>query len=156
AVMAKWFTFHQAAMTSEETIRSIVRSATPGTYSIKPEAVPRIEFARLYKEVLRAATLSQHQEFFDIMRETRNTIHTNGFYSPPDGRPKSFSYRGQTLDFIPGRGLEWLNDTLAIQLVHDLGDRMFEIVVAKPAVDFAYCPGSAGALPLPVVEGESE
>ena len=143
-LMAKWFMLHAAVMASEETVRSIVGSAPPGVYSISGQAVSSQPFARLYKTVLSAASLSDKEQFFEFICDTRNTIHTNGFFSPKNGKSKSHDYRGNSLTFQVGRPVDWLTDSLGFQMAADLGDHMFEVVSTSPAAEIGYCPRSAG------------
>ena len=102
--MAKWFTVHATAMTTEETIRALVRAGDAFTVSETANFKPTID------HVLKVTDLQRLTPLFDLVRLTRNTIHNNGVHRPASGRDESIAYGGRTFTFTVGEQLTWMGE----------------------------------------------
>ena len=134
ALMAKWFTVHAMAMTTEETLRAIVR--TDGPFTCKPTA----DLKPLYEHVLKVVDLQDHSPLFDLLRLTRNTIHNNGVHRPRSGKDETVEYDGRSFNFEVGKPLAWLGEDFVPWLASRLHVAMGEVVQSVPVSALDVCP----------------
>jgi len=135
ALMIKFFTIHALAMTLEETFRAIVRSA-PKTFTVSPEG----SFQSVYRHMLKVVSLQKFSELFEVIRNTRNTIHTNGIFRPKDGKNVQIIYKGRSFDFEVGRPLIWLQEDFLVWLPTELNEAMINIITSQPVATISKCP----------------
>ena len=137
ALMIKFFTIHALAMATEETLRAIVRSA-PQTFTVSPED----SFQSVFRHVLKVVSLQKFLDLFEVMRNTRNTIHTNGIFRPKDGKNVHVIYKGRRFDFEVAKPLSWLQEDFLVWLPTELNEAMINIITIQPIVTISQCPRS--------------
>ncbi|MBA7685246.1 hypothetical protein ES703_93664 [subsurface metagenome] len=135
ALMVKFFTVHALATSTEETLRAIVRSA-PSTFTIKATA----EFQSVHRHVLKKVSLQKFEDLFEILRLTRNTIHTNGVFFPSKRNNVQKNYGDRQFDFKVGETLDWLGEDFLPWMATQLNDAMIEIVTSPEIASTQYCP----------------
>jgi len=128
AIMTKWFLFHAVAMALEETLRSVVRSA-PGTFTVSASA----KFQSIYRQVLKVANQQHLEPLFEVLRLTRNTLHTNGFFFPPNNKDVEITYQGERFAFEVGQQLKWLGEEALVWLLEKVREAVVTIV-RSPAI----------------------
>jgi hypothetical protein len=79
----------------------------------------------------------------DFLRHIRNTLHTNGLFSPPDDKPFSIVYRYKEYEFIPGRRINFVNWNLLLNLADDMRSLLFKITVDEKIVTPKFIPDPA-------------
>jgi hypothetical protein len=109
-LMVKFFSVHATAMATEETLRAIIRSA-PTIFTVAPTA----EFQSVHRHILKVIGLQRLEALFEIIRLTRNTIHTNGIFFPKTGKDIRLPFKERQFEFNVGKTLDWLSTTLSIQ-----------------------------------------
>ena len=120
----KIFTFHSWALLTEELLRSIVRCGV-GTFT----APPHVEFQSLYRHVLKVTNLQHLEPLFEVLRNTRNTIHNNGFFVPPNGKDAAITYKGTAFAFQNRTQVQFADEIFVLKwLPEQLADAVFEIV----------------------------
>ena len=122
ALMVKFFTVHSIGSTTEETFRAMVRSVA--TFIASPQG----SFQSIYGNVTRVLEMQDLRDLFDILRLTRNTIHTNGVFSETDSVVIPFG--GKEFHFESNRVLGWLGEDFLVWLPNQLSDAMIRIVRA--------------------------
>lgn len=122
ALMAKFFTVHAIAVTTEETLRALVRAGKPFTCPSTAES------ASVVGHVLKITELQHLEPLFQILRLVRNTIHNNGVHRPQSGRDETVSYGGRTFEFTVGQQLTWMGEDFLPWLATQLNEAMNEIV----------------------------
>ena len=135
ALMVKFFTVHALAAATEETLRAIVRNGGPAF-----TASPSGPLQAIYKHVLKVTDLQQLEELFEIVRLTRNTIHTNGFFFPNSGKSETHSYAGRTCEFTVGDQLAWLGEDFLVWMSEQMNEAMINIVLAPQVANIGNCP----------------
>ena len=137
ALMIKFFSFHATASATEETLRAIVR-ADPPVFRLDPEAA---SFYSIFQRILKLSDCKrQYEDLFEIMRLTRNTIHTNGVYRPANHKNRIIDYGGRTFTFEVGKILAWMGDDFPEWLAREIA-RAMECVVRSPVVSqMTKCP----------------
>lgn len=135
----RWLTFQQATMIMESTVRAIIRSEDTGIFSVPPAEVSRAGYYKLHKNLLEVLGLTEFQALFAVASETRNTIHNNGMYAPPDGKDKTYDYEGKTFDFEVGAGLPWFTDSVALWLIEAMATAMRQVVLAPQVSSIPFC-----------------
>lgn len=128
SLMIKFYTVHATAATTEETLRAIIR-ADPSTFTTRPLK----GLGPVYEHFLAVTQLTGFAPLFKIVRLTRNTIHTNGVFSPPDAQNVQVSYGNRQFVFEVGKGLDWLG----------LNEAMIQIVTAPVVAEIPDCPRAA-------------
>ncbi len=135
ALMLKFYSFHAIAVVTEETCRAIVRAA-PNIFGVRWQD----PFYRVYSRLLELARCRQYEELFEVMRLTRNTIHTNGVFSPNDRQNQTISYGGRSFLFEVNRTLSWMGDDFPEWLAAEMSVAM-QCVVSSPIVSgISQCP----------------
>lgn len=72
-------------------------------------------------------------EFLDLLRLLRNTIHNNSFHYPPDGRAVSIDWKGRVYEFRPGESIDFITLEFREQAMIELVELNRSIMLA-PAV----------------------
>ena len=134
ALMVKFFTVHAIAMTTEETLRAIVRAGGP--FSCPSTA----EFASVVAHVLKVTELQHLDPLFQLIRLVRNTIHNNGVHRPKSGKNETVTYGSRTFQFVAGQELSWMGEEFLSWLPEQLNGAMREIVESAPVSSLAACP----------------
>ncbi len=134
ALMAKFFTVHAIAVTTEETLRAIVRAGTPFT------CPATAEFESVVAHVLKVTALQHLGPLFKLLRLVRNTIHNNGVHRPKSGKPEKVPYAGRTFDFTVGQQLTWMGEDFMSWLPTQLNDAMKQIVRSDQVSGLGACP----------------
>ena len=137
ALMIKFFTIHALAMATEETLRAIVRSA-PKTFTVSPGG----SFQSVYRHMLKVVSLQKFSDLFEVIRNTRNTIHTNGIFRPLNGKNVQIIYKGSKFDFEAGKTLSWLQEDFLVWLPIELNEAMISIITSQPVSSIPQCPRS--------------
>jgi len=128
AIMIKWFLFHAIVMSLEETLRAIVRSV-PDTFGVRPDA----PYQRIYQRILKTSNLRQFESLFDVLRLTRNTLHTNGLFFPDNNKDRTITYKNYEFIFQVGKPLTWFIEEKLIWLVERIREAVV-IVIRVPAI----------------------
>ena len=92
ALMIKFFSCHATAVSTEETCRAVVRAA-PQAFSVDSGG----PFHAICQHLLMASGCQQYADPFEVMRLSRNTIHTNGVYRPQKPQNRTITYGGARL-----------------------------------------------------------
>lgn len=140
ALMVKWVTSHQSSMAVEDTLRAIARAGGPQSFGVLARSVPKTSFKALYHGILKTTSLSKLEPLFDVIRATRNTLHTNGVFTPENGRSVAYTYKGRTFSFDVGKELVWLDEEAMVWLVREIEEAMYHIVTAPAVASLPYCP----------------
>ena len=135
----RWRLFHMIAMFGESTIKSIMASAPNGTFKTSPSAIHTKDFFNLCPELLAAIGCLQFQGLFDLVRETRNTLHTNGIFRPRRGGDTTIEYAGKKFDFRIGKDSEWFRESFISWLAARVDEAMFEIVTRPIVAQIPFC-----------------
>jgi hypothetical protein len=64
---------------------------------------------------------------FKLLGHIRNSLHNNGVFNPPNGRPTSVEYRGEVYGFVPG---EWVNHASwekLLVMARDQAEMLFQV-----------------------------
>ncbi len=136
ALMLKFFSFHGVAVTTEETLRAIVRADAP-TFGLDPV---RASFQAIYDKLLQATGQVKYRNVLELMRLTRNTIHNNGIYRPQGGMNKTVNYGDKVFLFEINKPLSWLDDTFPAWTADQVSQAMKDIVRSSPVRDISACP----------------
>lgn len=134
-IMTKWFMFHAVAMALEETFRAIVRSGE-GTFTVSPVA----PYGSVYAHVLKVCGLERFIPLLEVLRLTRNTLHTNGFFFPADNKDREVSYEGEQFVFKVGEPLHWFGEEALLWLLEKARDSVTVIVRTHPISSLGYVP----------------
>lgn len=140
AIMIKWYSFHALAVATEETFRAIAQS-TQSTFPIKGYR----SYKSVYSKVLEVLELQKYESFMDILRLARNTLHTNGIYSPEQGGDQQLSYAGELFSFERGQPLAWFDDKRLVWFARNIIDVMTTVIRAPAVTTISECPRAAGA-----------
>jgi hypothetical protein len=105
----------------ESSLRVLLKAIDPVSYA-KDQVRTRNLIQLLLEKKLSRPYPSEFLSI-DFLRTLRNTLHTNGVYNPPDGRPATFTFRGTTYAFEPEKRVNFAS----WQLVLDLADEMRQI-----------------------------
>lgn len=135
ALMIKYFTFHSIAMCTEETMRAIVRSDNSNC-GVDPKGA----FKPIYDKIILITSLQKYLNLFEILRLARNTIHTNGIFSPRNNKNENVSYKNRTFKFEVGNILNWIDDEFPIWIANELNTAMFNIITSSQVSSINYCP----------------
>lgn len=135
AIMIRWYSFHMLVMTIEDTLRSIY-TCDKETFSI----VGYINFKKIYTRILEVLKLTEYLDFFEILRLSRNTLHSNGLYSPEDGNDRQFTFREEDYRFEQGKPLEWATDQRMIQIFKVSVEIMLKIIKSSEVIKIRDCP----------------
>ena len=135
ALMVKWFTFHTLAMAVDETLGAVQRAA-PNVFHIFGH--PTLK--KTYTKVLEVTGKQELKPFLDVLRETRNTIHTNGIYSQPGVNSRSYMVNGEEFKFEFGRILEWFHDQRLIWFADNIAVTMNTIIKSSEVSTINNCP----------------
>lgn len=92
------FAVYAIASVTEEALRAIVRAAPSGTFKPAPTA----GFGNIYPNVLKVLNLQELNPLFRIVSLLRNCNHTNGIFSPPDGKDVVIPDSGKDFEFKVG------------------------------------------------------
>ena len=135
--MVRWLTFHQTAMHAEEVVRAIIRS-DQGDFDISLQVSSKPLY-NLYSHLLRKLGLGHLRPLFEILRLTRNTLHTNGIFLPPDSRDKVVQYEGQRFDFKVGQDASWFNEHYIVWMAQEISQAIWTIVRTSIVGSIPYC-----------------
>lgn len=135
ALMIKFFSFHTAAVATEETCRAIV-GADQSTFGVDPGG----SFHTIYKRLLKLTHCAPSEDLFEVMRLTRNTIHTNGVYRPQSLKNQTVSYGGRTFTFEVGKILAWMGDDFPEWLARELSQAMEAVIKSTLVSKIPACP----------------
>jgi hypothetical protein len=99
---------------------------------IDPEGYARLRLkTRKLFQLLLLEKLSHPYEseftIIDLLRNLRNTLHSNGVFHPPDSQPVTFTYRGRTLAFEPEKRVDFADWGLIVSLADDMRQICFRI-----------------------------
>ena len=72
---------------------------------------------------------TQYKDIFTFHRLIRNTIHTNGVYSPQNRQNQTIEYRGRQYQFEDGKVIRFFDYDLLLGLVADYNTAIYEIVM---------------------------
>lgn len=61
---------------------------------------------QLYQKVFKSSNLRQFEPLFDVLRLTRNTLHTNGLFFESK-KDRTISYENFQFNFQVGKPLTW-------------------------------------------------
>lgn len=131
AIMTKFATIHSLAACTEETFRAIVRAA-PQTFTVPPSA----KFKFVYEHVFSEISLKRYTKLFDVLRLTRNTIHTNGVFFPVPNSKTGLredvivEYEGQRFSFEVSKGLLWFGEWFLPWFGTKINEAMISIVTS--------------------------
>ena len=137
ALMIKFFSFHAIAVATEETCRAIVR-ADEDVF----KATSTAPFQTIYLRLLKLTKGQTYEPLFELLRLTRNTIHTNGVHRPSNGKNITIAYSERTFDFEVGKILGWMGDDFPDWLARELGQAMQHVVESEVVGTLAACPRS--------------
>lgn len=143
-IMAQFVVVHATVNATEETLRSIIRSAPSGTFSKKVTPLKPLE--TIYQHMLKKLSLQKFQGIFDIVRLLGNTRHTNGIFIPADGKSRNIVYEGREFRFEYGRPVGWHRRSFLFTVPLSLTIAMAAIVTAPAVAAIPYCPRF---MPLP-------
>jgi len=141
AIMTKFATIHSLAACIEEIFRAIIRSA-PQTFTVSPSA----EFKSVYEHVFSKISLKRYTKLFDVLRLTRNTIHTNGVFFPvPNSKTGlredvTVEYEEQRFSFEVSKGLLWFGEWFLPWFGTKINEAMINIVTSPKIAQIPYCP----------------
>ena len=122
-IITKWYLFHAVTMTLEETLRSVVRSASI-TFTVSSTA----EFQSILRHALKVANEHQFLPLFEILRLTRNTLHTNGIFFPKNNKDVEITYQAERFAFEVGQELKWLVEEALVWLLERVREAVVTIV----------------------------
>lgn len=117
-VLYKWWTLHQPYAQLEEVLRRIAEALDPAFAS------PKIPISRISKYLCTELTLDKYITLFDLAHTTRNSIHNNGVFRPPDGKPKQISWKDRTYDLSPDDPLDFVSWEFVCEHIGDLTEAM--------------------------------
>lgn len=137
ALMINFFSFHATAVATEETCRAIIR-ADEQLFRVASTA----PFQTIYQRLLKVTDCRSYEPLFDLLRLTRNTIHTNGVHRPSNGSDAVVTYGGRTFDFEVGKALAWMGDDFPEWLAKELSLAMQCVVESEIVGRMAACPRS--------------
>jgi len=135
--MIRWFSFHLLAMSVEETLRSIDR-AEPALFNVPGKGHKK--FATIYERVLTKLSLEQHIDLFVLLSVTRNTLHTNGLFAPPNNKDRTITYDGDDFNFVCGRPLKWLDNQRVLWFYDKMSEIMNLIIRSDKVSGIVQCP----------------
>ena len=135
ALMIKFFSFHATMVSTEETCRAVVRAA-PQAFLVNPGG----PFHAISQRLLRAAVCQQYEELFELMRLSRNTIHTNGVYRPQRPQNRTITYGGRTFTFEIGKPLDWMGDDFPEWAAEQMSVAMRCIIRSQVVAAVPRCP----------------
>lgn len=135
ALMVKFFSFHATAVATEETCRAIVR-ADPSRFGVDPSGT----LYGIYPRLLKLSGCRQYGDLFEVLRLTRNTIHTNGVYRPEKPKNKTITFGGRTFTFEVGKILSWMGDDFPEWIAREVSLSMQCIVTSSIVAQVALCP----------------
>jgi len=135
ALMVKFFSFHATAVSTEETCRAIVR-ADPARFGIGASG----SFYGIYQRLLKLTACRQYEDLFEVMRLTRNTIHTNGVYRPEKPKKRTIIFAGRTFTFEVGKILAWMGDDFPEWIAKELSLAIQCIVTSRIVGQVPLCP----------------
>ena len=115
----------------EESMRRIIDQVDP--VACKGRA-GRASFYSVYSDLLSRTSLERQQPVFNLLRLSRNTLHTNGVFRPVDGKDARVAFRGQTFEFRVGQRVGFLSLGLLLPLTEDVAVATYEIVTRPPVV----------------------
>lgn len=138
ALMIKFFSFHATAASTEETCRAIVR-ADPPLFSVDAAGT----FHTIVQQLLKLSSCVQFTDLFEVMRLTRNTIHTNGIYRPQNGKNRTVAYGARTFAFEVGKPLDWMGDDFPEWIAEEMSVAMQCIVTSHAVAPIPVCPRGA-------------
>jgi hypothetical protein len=134
--MARIYSIHATSVTVEDTLRAILRSAP----ALFPGMTLQVNADKLYARCLAVSGQSSFLDLFEALRLTRNTFHNNGVFHPRDGKPVTLRYGGRTFAFVPGKQLDWVDDSLLSWFPEQLAAAL-ELIVTSPAIAaIPHCP----------------
>ncbi|MFH1982466.1 MAG: hypothetical protein ABIL58_11525 [Pseudomonadota bacterium] len=109
---------------TEELFRSLV-------ISIDPDACNsgRANFSSICDYTLNQLDRKQYKRIFTFHRLIRNTIHTNGVYSPPNRQNQTIEYRGKPYLFEDGKLIRFFDFELLLALISDYNTAIYDIVM---------------------------
>jgi hypothetical protein len=68
----------------------------------------------------RATTAAPFQDFVELIRLTRNTIHNNGVHRPVNGRDATVKYAGKTYEFRVGQPVDFVDWSFVLFVGHEI------------------------------------
>lgn len=134
ALMAKFFSVHGMAVTTEETLRAIVRAGLPFTCPATGE------FASVVAHVLKVTGLQHLDPLFRLLRLVRNTIHNNGIHRPTNGKNEQVVIDGRSFEFRVGEQLTWMGEEFIPWLAIQLDNAMKQMVTSNEVQSLSACP----------------
>lgn len=118
--------FNSVFVLVEDFFRLVVRSGNGTLFTISPTQ----NLKNIYDHVLNRIGLSQYIPLFDILRNTRNTIHNNGYYISNIGNNLNISYEGKDFEFRNLEQVDFVDEKFLLEwLPFNLCQALFSIVM---------------------------
>ena len=134
--MARQYSVTQTTSITERTLTSIAMS-NHGPFTL----TACTGFDNAYKYVLsNLSLLGRFEELFEIMRLVRNTIHSNGVFSPTTGEDTAKRYKEKECIFQVGQRLGWYDNDMMSSMFEWISDAMWEIVTSPEVSSIPYTP----------------
>lgn len=128
------WTFHAIALLTEDLFRILVLSESK-VFTIKSE-----NFKQIYSHVLKVSNLQHYEPLFDILRVTRNTIHNNGYFVPPNGKDVTLNYKGDVFEFKNRLQIQFADERFVLEwLPLNLAEAVSNLVTSEPVSLISFC-----------------
>jgi len=110
----------------ESSFQTFVKIADP-KFSPKDKG-----FKQIYQHTLKELNLQQYTPLTELLRLTRNTMHTNGYHLEKD---QTIIYNDKTYAFIKNKPANFLTWSFIAVFMYDIREMLLAIIKSKPFAD---------------------
>ncbi|MBF8265289.1 MAG: hypothetical protein HW384_1153 [Dehalococcoidia bacterium] len=120
------WTFHSIFFQLEESLRQVIKLRDPVKYN-----ECQTNWPGLYNFLLKETGLTKYCPLFKLIAHTRNTIHNNGVFRPPNGKDVDIEWEGKMFQFCVDRRIRWFTHDTLRQFIIWLNQVMLDIMLSE-------------------------